>query len=177
MEIKPGSTIFTFRPWDPISEIIAFFTFPIMHDGVLHHVSHAERVVDVGSDPDKVQVASADASGMTIEWIQLSDIPFWVAKDDLDMPDLLRQEIIRWAWAHEGEPYNFSGLLSFPLHIDLNMKNHLYCSQAVYDNNLLLLTDHFKDPRCEGKALLRDCAWVSPAHLFTSPYLSVVGSK
>jgi uncharacterized protein YycO len=174
MDIKPGDVMFEFHPWSIMSEIIAFYTFPVLFNGELHHISHAEMIVDVGNE---VQVLSAEAEGMTPEWKILKEIPFWVIKDCHTLTDMQRKEILRWAWAHQGVPYNFLGLLAFPMHVDTNSKNALYCSQACYSNYLLEIDDHFKDPQCDGVKLLSDVAWCSPAHLFTSPLLIPIGGS
>jgi uncharacterized protein YycO len=175
-KVRPGMMMFEFHPWNVISEIIAFFTFPVIYNGILHHVSHAEIIVDVGNGgPADVQVMSAEASGTQPEWLQLSDIPFWVIKDVPSLSDLQRNEIVRWAWAHKGVPYNYFGLLDFSTHIGLDESNHLYCSQEVYNGFELDVDDFFKDPKCEGITLLKDVAWVSPAHLYTTPFAVTIG--
>ena len=174
--IKPADICFEFHPWDPISEVIAFFTFPILYNGALHHLSHAETIGEV-IDDDTVKVFSADASGLNYEEKKLSNIPFWAIKDCPSLTDLQRSEIIRWLQAHKGIGYNFLGLLDFPLQVTLDQKNALYCSQSCYYAYALLVDDLFRDPQTDGKWLLRDAPWVSPAHLYTSPELFKVAGK
>ncbi len=177
MDIKLADIIFTFDPWNPVSELIAWNTFPIMFNGEYHHVSHSEIVTDIAQDGG-VQVMSAEAEGLSPKWIHFEDIPFWVLKTCPYLTELQRTEMVRWARAHEGVGYDFLGLMSFPLHMNLQNLHKTWCSKAVFDNYLLQVDDLFKDPKTNGIMLLRDVAWISPAHLYTSPYLPVVeGSK
>jgi len=176
MILKPTDVIFTFRPWDPVSEVIAFFTFPVLYKGVLHHLSHAETIGKV-IDDDNVMCYSADASGLNYDKVQLSSIPFWVGKTCPSLTDTQSIEILRWLKQHQGVPYNFLGLLDFPLQVPLDQKNALYCSQSVYYAYALLEDKYFNDPKTDGKSLLMDAPWVSPAHLYTSPYLIKVAGN
>jgi uncharacterized protein YycO len=173
-KVRPGDICFQFHPWSPLSEIIAYYTFPVDYNGVAHHLSHAEIIVDVGND---IQVVSADAGGMTLKWEILDNIPFWIIKTCSSLTPLQRDEIVRWTLAHQGVGYNFLGLLDFPLQIALDQKDCLYCSQACFDAYELVVDEYFRDPKCEGLKLLSGVLWVSPAHLYTSPYLvNVTGS-
>jgi len=155
--IQIADLMFTFTKGNMISEAIAHNTHA--------KISHVQCIIDIGVS-GTLQVMSADEDGLQ---------PHWVMPDQYDWsciltcPDLTlkqRDGICSWMWAHKETPYDFFGLISFLVNIDMNNEARVFCSESVYEGYV----------RGAGYYLLDgvDHAYISPRDIYISPVLKTL---
>lgn len=152
--IMPGDLNFTYNPHSPLSQAIAQNTHA--------NISHVQCVLDVGHS-GTLYVMSAEAEGLVPKWV-IPETLDWQAT--LTCPKLTLKErdgITNWLWANKETPYDFIGLISFIVNIDLNDEARLFCSESVFEAYLI----------GAGVELLTgiDHCYLSPRDIYVSPLL------
>lgn len=157
----PADLMFTFNQGNLVSEAIAHETHA--------KISHVMCIVDIGIN-GTLQVMSAEEDGLQ---------PHWVVPEQYDWsciltcPDLTlkqRDGICSWMWTNKGTPYDYLGLGSFIVNIDLNSEVKVFCSEACFEGY----------SRGAGYDLLTgvDHAYISPRDLWITPVLKTLdGSR
>jgi len=160
MNPQIADLMFTFTKGNLISEAIAYYTHA--------KISHCQVIVDIGAS-GTLQVVSAEETGLVLRWVNPEQYD-WACI--LTCPDLnlkQRDGIANWSLSHVGTPYDFFGLISFLVNIDMNNEARVFCSEACYeaysrgaDYYLLDGVDH---------------AYVSPRDLYISPVLETLNGE
>ena len=146
--------MFTFTKGNIISEAIAHYTHC--------RITHVQTIIGIGIN-GTLQVMSADEHGLQPHWVNLYDY-HWACI--LTCPELTlkqRDGICSWMWSNKDTPYDFLGLASFVINIDMNTEARVFCSESVYEGYL----------RGAGVELLTgiDHCYLSPRDLWISPKL------
>ena len=152
--IQIADLMFTFTKGNMISEAIAHYTHC--------RISHVQTIIDIGIN-GTLQVMSADENGLTPHWVMPEQYDWSCI---LTCPELTlkqRDGICSWMWANKETPYDFFGLISFLVNIDMNNEAKVFCSEACYESYL----------RGAGVELLTgiDHCYLSPRDLWISPKL------
>jgi len=157
MNPQPGDLGFRFRPGSPVSEAIAFNTHA--------KISHVECIIDIGIG-GTLQVISAEAEGLVDKWVIPEDQPWYCILRPENLSLKQRDFICKWMWDKRETPYDFFGLASFLVNIDLNNEIKVFCSEVCYQGFIEAANYYILDGV--------DHAFVSPRDLYISPILKTL---
>ncbi len=150
--IMPGDLMFTWNESSPLAHSI--------HQKTNIKISHVQPVLDVGVS-GTLYVMSAEASGLTPKWVIPETLDWQCVLTCPDWTLKMRDKYCQWMWDHKDIPYDFLGLVSFVVNIDLNNESRLFCSEQCYQGAIEALDYYFVDGI--------DHAYVSPGILYTTP--------